>query len=114
MKYLSFILEESKKSSPNREDGIGNDGNKLIRFGLIPQNKTFVGRDKELEEIQKFYENPMIQCLVISGMGGQGKTELCRKFINNLNATCITWLNGKSLQELNSSLQKLAESLNLQ
>ncbi len=61
MKYLSFILEKFKKSSPNREDGIGNDGNKLIRFGLMPPNKTFVGCNKELEEMQKNYENPMIQ-----------------------------------------------------
>jgi tetratricopeptide (TPR) repeat protein len=76
----------------------------------------FVGRLTELEEIKFYYENQSIKILVVSGMGGQGKTELVKKFIHqypSLSPSFITWLNGDSYQQLMTSFQNLAQFLNL-
>ncbi len=70
----------------------------------------------ELDEIQACYENPAINCIVITGMGGQGKTELCKKFIHeNLkpSPSFLSWLRGDTYQQLGSSFQELAKFLNM-
>jgi hypothetical protein len=49
-------------------------------------------------------------------MGGEGKTELVKKFIHQNPEPCpsfITWLNGDNFQQLSSSIQKLAQFLKL-
>ncbi len=70
----------------------------------------------ELDEIQACYENPAINCIVITGMGGQGKSELCKKFIHenpNPLPSFIIWLRGDTYPQILSSFQDLAQFLKM-
>jgi AAA+ ATPase superfamily predicted ATPase len=87
-----------------------------VKFGVPNLNLKFVGREAELAEIQRNYENPSTKCLVVSGLGGEGKTELVKKFIHQNpvpSPSFITWLNGDNFQQLSTSIQKLAQFLKL-
>ena len=54
---------------------------KIISFGIIPPIKTFTGRRQEIETLFHHLENPDVDVVVISGIGGQGKTQLSRQFL---------------------------------
>lgn len=87
-------------------------------FAPPPHNLYFVGRTKELEEIKGLFTNPCPPKLcVVSGIGGQGKTELCRQFCKNfdnkLSPPTVTWLNGSNGSILESSIRRLAQSLQI-
>ncbi|ABG51079.1 NB-ARC [Trichodesmium erythraeum IMS101] len=45
------------------------------------ENKVFVGREKELADVDKLLKNyQRVSIVSVSGMGGVGKTELCRRY----------------------------------
>ena len=45
------------------------------------ENKVFVGREKELADVDKLLKNyQRVSIVSVSGMGGIGKTELCRRY----------------------------------
>lgn len=51
----------------------------------IPSPKGFIGRETELSELQAAYANGK-RTFVLYGLGGVGKSELARKFIENIKA----------------------------
>src|SRR3954468_10335758 len=59
----------------------------------------FVGRVQELRSLESFLDSKK-DLLVISGLGGQGKTQLCRKFLNSITekgGIGVVWLQGENL-----------------
>ncbi len=43
----------------------------------------FIGRSKEIDELEKLYRDPSQNLLIVSGMGGIGKSTLVRKFLSS-------------------------------
>ena len=66
----------------------------------IPTSDCFIGRKKELKKISELLENHRI--VILSGMGGIGKTELARQFIIKQSryqfTQVITWGEGDDVQ----------------
>jgi hypothetical protein len=60
---------------------------------LIVAGPDFTGRARELARMRKWYENPGAGPLVISGIGGIGKSSLVAQFASGLTAdTILLWL----------------------
>lgn len=93
------------------------NGVKPIHFGVIQPTPYFVGRVEEVRQPSDRFLNRSQPILVISGMGGQGKTELCRKFITTLktqeSSLSVIWLGGDGASVLNSDIIRLAQFLRI-
>ena len=75
-----------KMNSPN-EAGPSSSLAKVLTKSAPNPSALFQGRRSELEELKKHYELPRganiarsRHSLLVYGMGGMGKTQLCRKF----------------------------------
>jgi len=81
-----------------------------LHFNVPRSISNFTGRDELLQQlVVSLDQKPCV--LVISGMGGVGKTSLIRHFVNqNEVAHCnILWLATETEQDLKKSLKKAAE-----
>ncbi|XP_017763576.1 PREDICTED: uncharacterized protein LOC108553263 [Eufriesea mexicana] len=105
-RFLSF--EEGKKFLEEAKLGV------LIWFNIRDPTCTFVGRDKELSDLHNILQNrseniPKFVC--VSGLGGVGKSELVRRYINQYSQEYdnkIIWINVESYQTLVESFHRLA------
>lgn len=90
-----------------------------VTYGLFPTVHNFFGRNKELEELHHQLVNLESRKLglVVSGLGGIGKSELCRKYCEEYGSTSfcnnVLWLNGESETSLQQSFQTVAQLINL-
>ncbi len=82
--------------------------------------KTFTGRESKLQEIHnKLHEstgNPMAvsRIVVISGLGGVGKSELARKYAYEYRKDYdgnVIWINAETRKDLEESFKRLAREL---
>lgn len=85
-----------------------------FRFRVSKPTQFFVGRQPELDQLYEFYRTRSNFLIVISGMGGQGKTQLCLQFLNTLtHQPSLIWLNGDGPTNLTLSLARVAECLQI-
>jgi len=61
---------------------------------MPPSGKYFVGRRRELRELLQFFRSGKPGVLVITGLGGVGKTALVQRFITRLTSRDDTGLDG--------------------
>jgi hypothetical protein len=68
--------------------------------------QIFVGRTQEQQALNDLFERTKSCCVLISAIGGQGKTVLAKKFIQDIIARdrsfppAVNWLNGETMQTL--------------
>jgi len=86
----------------------------FIKHGLLPTVSNFSGRSNYYLKLQNYFEKDEQNLIAIVGPGGMGKSELARKFVNDIwkagKANCI-WLGGSSTSVLTSDLHQLAKKL---
>ena len=79
----------------------------------------FVGRTKELQALNQLFTDRKTCCVLISAIGGQGKTVLAKKFIKDLLKDgssfppAVNWLNGETMQTLENEISKHMKKINL-
>lgn len=88
---------------------------KEILFEIYPPTKSFVGRETELEEIKRVFENH--QSLLITGLSGVGKTQLVKKFVKQNQSYFfkrVIWINALDNKSVENSLKRLSKNLGLE
>lgn len=87
----------------------------VASYGVLQPCKTFVGRKAELSELQKHFTEKA--CVVVFAMGGQGKTQLCRTFVQSFlkenSSRLVTWFNGNTASDLITSIADFADKQDL-
>lgn len=88
-----------------------------IRFGVTQPTTYFIGREEEQHQLAELFLSRCPPVAVISGIGGQGKTELCRQFIKTLKARdsppSVIWLRGDTTNNLTTSITQLSLDLEI-
>ncbi|CAL8075698.1 unnamed protein product [Orchesella dallaii] len=88
-----------------------------VRFEVIKPVKLFTGREKQLEDLHKKLQQGTTKLAVISqmatiaGLGGIGKTELARRYIQKYGKEYdnnVIWISAQTEQTLTESFRKLA------
>ncbi|OXA38422.1 uncharacterized protein LOC110861873 [Folsomia candida] len=86
-------------------------------FNISPPIKTFVGREDEIVQLKDYFKEKRT-CVVTSAMGGQGKSQLCKKFVERIqeenSSQIVTWFQGDTYDQLVTSISEYAERLDLQ
>lgn len=82
----------------------------LITYGVSKPLKNFTGRQNEMGKLSDFH-NSENELLSVVGLGGMGKSELVKKFVNNKlliseSGLNVIWLRGENEQTLKESLFK--------
>jgi hypothetical protein len=81
----------------------------------VPEAHTFVGREKELTDMQEALQGDGCRrkVVVLQGLGGIGKTQLAVKFVKEVadNYSAIIWLDGKTEDTLKQSFALTAKRL---
>ncbi|OXA59202.1 Nephrocystin-3 [Folsomia candida] len=89
---------------------------KQVLFGVQHPVRSFVGREKELKELDDLLTDGISPLAVISGLGGMGKSELVKKFVMITSPERIrvaNWVNGDAFETLISSIEEFAKFLHL-
>uniref|UniRef100_A0A336MSG1 CSON003978 protein n=1 Tax=Culicoides sonorensis TaxID=179676 RepID=A0A336MSG1_CULSO len=94
---------------------------KQITFNVTKPIDSFIGREEKLEEIKNVLlakSNSIFDYMVVVvGLGGIGKTQLVKKFIDlhqkDLFYGRIVWINAENDSSLNHSFRRLAQKLYL-
>jgi len=85
-----------------------------IKHGLHPTVNNFSGRTDNLQRLQEIFQSGENNLVAITGQGGMGKSEMVRKFSNDVYKTgevhCL-WLKGSSAKTLTSEVYDLANKL---
>ncbi|XP_014467386.1 PREDICTED: uncharacterized protein LOC106740649 isoform X3 [Dinoponera quadriceps] len=91
-----------------------------IWFGVRDPVESFIGRAVQLDNLHRVLHGEVktviSQTISISGLGGVGKSELARKYINKYSQKYdnIVWINAESYQTLVKSFRRLAcDKLNI-
>lgn len=80
-------------------------------------SRFFVGRTTELQEIHEYFASHEVRedlaCVVIHGLGGQGKTQTALAYCNNYRDTydATFWINAETHEQINASLRSIAKEL---
>jgi ABC-type cobalamin/Fe3+-siderophores transport system ATPase subunit len=83
-------------------------------FGVQEPRLRFVGRNKELDELQAALKWDTERLWLVTGPGGMGKTQLMKYFISQVkNENNCVWLLGESERSLNESIISLSNRLGL-
>ncbi|MCJ1467841.1 hypothetical protein MMC07_006466 [Pseudocyphellaria aurata] len=84
-------------------------------LSTVPEIQNFVGREKELVEIQEEFQSngSHRKIVLLQGLGGIGKTQLAVSFIKQHRElfSAVIWLNGKSEDMLKQSFIDMAHRL---
>lgn len=125
---IELVLEEIKKGldSMMGEKSASDDTQQAhfhkepIWFNMRYPVKTFTGRRSELQKIYKELHKTtneqaeVSQIVVISGLGGIGKSELARKYAYEYRKDYdgnVIWINAETQKDLEGSFRGLAEEL---
>jgi len=89
--------------------------NQQICYGVKDPVESFIGRKRKLWELEGLIQNCMQSAVVISGLGGMGKSELLKKYIsvNKSKIPICQWVNGESAETLRSSFEQFAAFINV-
>ncbi|XP_044726875.1 uncharacterized protein LOC123290678 [Chrysoperla carnea] len=105
--FLSY--EEGKEFFEEARRGIP------IWFGVRDPVESFIGRAEQLDNLHRVLKGEektvMPQVISISGLGGVGKSELAKKYINKYSQhydNKVVWINAESYQTLVESFRRLA------
>lgn len=88
---------------------------KLVFFNVTSPIDSFVGRKKELNVIYELLRKK--RQVLISGLGGIGKTQLTRKYVQEYKINCyygrVIWINAENEQTVEGSLKKLCKKIDV-
>jgi len=92
----------------NSENFSGLNSTQQIFYGIEDAVRSFIGREDKLRELGGLLQNSMQPAVIISGLGGMGKSELVRKYIslNKANISICHWVNGDTAETLRSSFEQ--------
>lgn len=76
----------------------------------IPQPNLFLGREKELSNLRKMVDNASVDIILVSGIGGIGKTALLSKFARESKSS-VLWFSFSEWETEYSLLKTLANFL---
>jgi hypothetical protein len=106
-RFLSY--EDGKEFFEEVRRGIS------IWFDIREPVESFTGRVGQLDNLHRILqgksETLISQVICVNGLGGVGKSELARKYINEYSQTYdnnIVWINAESYQSLEESFRRLA------
>lgn len=106
---ILFPWLEKKIDQPNTPEP--------IYFGVTQPTQYFVGREEEVQQLSELFLNRYGPIFSISGIGGQGKTELVRQFIktlkNLISPPSIIWLRGDRANIFQSDISRLIQFLTI-
>lgn len=116
------ILEDHKKILSNINQAYTQKGNIIyandITWGCKNPVRHFLGRENDIDSIKKILEQDEKTALWIYGMGGMGKTQLCRKLYFELKSKYeyIGWISyqGNLKHSLVNSINKLDKTGDLE
>ena len=74
----------SRDGAVSRAKEIGLLESDIPRHNLPSQTTPFIGRDRELAEIQRLITDPKCRLLILTGLGGIGKTRLSIETASNM------------------------------
>ncbi|KAG4068215.1 hypothetical protein HA402_008856 [Bradysia odoriphaga] len=82
-----------------------------IEFRIAKPEINFTGRSTELDQLMNISSSKNAETVVVSGMGGVGKTQLARKFIekNRKDYGHVIWIDSQTEATINESFKKLSE-----
>lgn len=81
--------------------------------------QIFVGRTKKQQALNDLFEKKKTCCVLISAIGGQGKTVLAKKFIQDITTRdrsfppAVNWLNGETMQTLVNDISDYMKEIGL-
>ncbi|CAK9249958.1 unnamed protein product [Sphagnum jensenii] len=128
-----FISVNYTQMTPTSFDVIGIQNNyitptpsaKLLpKLWKVPRQVTqplqiFVGRTDEQLALNNLFEKTKTCCVLISAIGGQGKTVLAKKFIKDIIARdrsfppAVNWINGETMQTLVNDISDYMKEIEL-
>lgn len=89
-------------------------------FNFTPPTNSFTGRSNELYEIKKIlidtHDLSKTPCCVISGLGGIGKTQLAKHFVQSCKTEFygrVCWISAESNSSVEKSFRRLAQRLKI-
>lgn len=85
-----------------------------IFFDVLPADADFTGRENELRKMDDLLSQKDTSDLVVCGLGGTGKTQLVRRYIEKLEEAKfkhIIWITADSESSINECFTRLAEDL---
>lgn len=106
---LQKLLREKQKLRNAVENGVS--------YGVLPNVPSHVVREGDVQSVHE--KMLRMDCskiaFVITGLGGVGKTELARYYCHEYTATCyennVIWINAETRYTLQSSIQSIAECI---
>ncbi|XP_037042896.1 uncharacterized protein LOC119079214 isoform X2 [Bradysia coprophila] len=87
-----------------------------VRINVHNPQHDFVGRSNELAILDREITSPRTpRIAIVCGLGGVGKTQLIRKFIDKNQSTFenIIWIESQQRVSLEDSIRKIAKELNM-
>ncbi|KAG4069969.1 hypothetical protein HA402_015193 [Bradysia odoriphaga] len=100
--YVSNVVYESSADAIDE-----------INFRVEKPEINFTGRSRELSILEQMSIHDDAQICVVSGMGGVGKTQLVRKFIEECrtNYGNVIWINSETKNNIKNAFKQLSEDL---
>jgi len=115
------IVDQQTKTKLNKLE----ESSKIYQYGCQMPVKNFYSRNEELQELHELMENSFDEKdftnsklgVVISGMGGVGKSQLGRQYWkihqgNFYSDSCI-WINGQSKETMENDFQTIGDQCGL-
>jgi len=119
-KISTFILAENFDNSDSLvEKNSPTDFDKQVskphcQWSTAPNVQHFIGREKEVDILKSWSNNPSCNCIVVSGMIGCGKTSLITKFAKEIKHQFdhVIWLSLENTLPINKLIENYLITIN--